>query len=45
MTVIDSQNICTGQGYLVLRAASGPPKGLEPAQIAAQLEDLVPASS
>ena len=42
VTVIDSQNICTGQGYLVLRAAQWAAEGLEPAQIAAQLEDLVP---
>ena len=36
--VVDSQNICTGQGYLVLKAAKWAADGLPPRNIAMRLQ-------
>ena len=38
--VVDSQNICTGQGYLVLRAAKWAADGLTPRAIQMRLQSL-----
>ena len=38
--VVDSQNICTGQGYLVLRAAKWAADGLPPRNIQMRLQNL-----
>ena len=38
--VVDSQNICTGQGYLVLRAAKFAADGLPPRNIVMRLQSL-----
>ena len=38
--VVDSQNICTGQGYLVLRAAKFVADGLPPRNIVMRLQSL-----
>lgn len=38
--VVDSQNICTGQGYLVLKAAKWAADGLPPRNIAMRLQSL-----
>ena len=38
--VVDSQNICTGQGYLVLRAAKWAADGLPPRSIQMRLQSL-----
>ena len=38
--VVDSQNICTGQGYLVLKAAKWAADGLTPRNITMRLQSL-----
>lgn len=38
--VVDSENICTGQGYLVLRAARWAAEGLSPRNICRRLQGL-----
>ena len=38
--VVDSENICTGQGYLVLQAAKWAADGLPPKNISMRLQDL-----
>lgn len=38
--VVDSQNICTGQGYLVLKAAKWAADGLPPRNITMRLQSL-----
>ena len=40
VTVVDSRNVCTGQGYLVLRAADMAAAGCGPEEICAEVEDL-----
>ena len=40
VTVVDSENICTGQGYLVLRAAKWAADGLPPRNIQMRLQAL-----
>ena len=40
VSVVDSQNICTGQGYLVLQAAKWAADGLPPKNISMRLQDL-----
>ena len=40
VSVIDSANICTGQGYLVLRAAKWAADGLTPRNICMRLQNL-----
>ena len=38
--VVDSENICTGQGYLVLQAAKWAADGLPPKNISMRLQGL-----
>ena len=40
VSVVDSENICTGQGYLVLRAAKWAADGLPPKNICMRLQNL-----
>ena len=40
VSVVDSENICTGQGYLVLRAAKWAADGLPPKSICMRLQNL-----
>ena len=40
VSVVDSENICTGQGYLVLRAAKWAADGLTPRNICMRLQTL-----
>ena len=40
VSVVDSQNICTGQGYLVLQAAKWAADGLPPKNISMRLQGL-----
>ena len=40
VSVVDSQNICTGQGYLVLQAAKWAADGLPPKNISMRLQSL-----
>ena len=40
VSVVDSENICTGQGYLVLRAAKWAADGLPPKNICMRLQSL-----
>lgn len=40
--VIDSQNLCTGSGHLVIEAATRAQQGMAPAQIQAELLKLIP---
>ena len=40
VSVVDSENICTGQGYLVLRAAKWAADGLSPKNICMRLQSL-----
>lgn len=42
VTVIDSQNLSTGQGHVVVRAAQLRDQGKTPEEIKAALEDLIP---
>ncbi len=40
--VVDSQNLCTGSGHIVLEAAIRAQQGMEPEDIVKELEALIP---